>query len=71
MTAMTQLSRFLKGSRVLVTGAASGMGRALAVELGPEGITVNRICPGPIETRMTEFVPQEHKVIFARRRTAA
>jgi 3-oxoacyl-[acyl-carrier protein] reductase len=48
----------------------TGLTRALAVELGPEGITVNCICPGPIDTRMTEFVPPEHKVIFAKRRTA-
>ncbi len=48
----------------------TGLTRALAVELGPEGITVNCVCPGPIETAMTEFVPPEHKVIFAKRRTA-
>ncbi|MGM0571486.1 SDR family NAD(P)-dependent oxidoreductase [Marinobacter sp.] len=48
----------------------TGLTRALAVELGPEGITVNCICPGPIDTAMTEFVPPEHKVIFAKRRTA-
>ncbi len=28
-----------------------GLTRALAVDLGPEGITVNCICPGPIRTR--------------------
>lgn len=48
----------------------TGLTRAMAVELGPEGITVNCICPGPIDTAMTEFVPPEHKVIFAKRRTA-
>lgn len=48
----------------------TGLTRALAVELGPEGITVNCICPGPIETPMTDFVSAEHKAIFARRRTA-
>ena len=48
----------------------TGLTRALAVELGPEGITVNCICPGPIDTAMTEFVPPDHKVIFAKRRTA-
>lgn len=48
----------------------TGLTRALAVELGPEGITVNCICPGPIDTAMTAFVEPEHKQIFARRRTA-
>lgn len=48
----------------------TGLTRALAVELGPEGITVNCICPGPIDTAMTAFVKPDHKQIFARRRTA-
>jgi 3-oxoacyl-[acyl-carrier protein] reductase len=48
----------------------TGLTRALAVELGPEGITVNCICPGPIRTGMTADIPDEHKTIFAKRRTA-
>ncbi|HEX6858973.1 MAG TPA: SDR family NAD(P)-dependent oxidoreductase [Caulobacteraceae bacterium] len=48
----------------------TGLTRSLAVELGREGITVNCICPGPINTGMTEGVPDEHKAIYARRRTA-
>ncbi|WP_324262825.1 SDR family oxidoreductase [Altererythrobacter sp. H2] len=48
----------------------TGLTRGLAVDLGPEGITVNCICPGPIRTAMTDKVPDEHKTIFAKRRTA-
>ena len=48
----------------------TGLTRALAVELGREGITVNCICPGPIRTGMTAAIPDEHKTIFAKRRTA-
>lgn len=48
----------------------TGLTRALAVELGKEGITVNAICPGPIETAMTAAIPEEDKATYARRRTA-
>jgi 3-oxoacyl-[acyl-carrier protein] reductase len=47
-----------------------GLTRALAVDLGREGITVNAICPGPIKTGMTDPIPDEQKTIFAKRRTA-
>ena len=48
----------------------TGLTRALAVELGKEGITVNCICPGPILTGMTEKVSEADKQVFAQRRTA-
>ena len=48
----------------------TGLTRSLAVELGRERITVNCICPGPINTPMTAAIADEHKAIFARRRTA-
>lgn len=48
----------------------TGLTRALAVELGPEGITVNCICPGPILTGMTQAIPDADKQTYARRRTA-
>src|SRR5437773_1753599 len=117
MEAVKKLDRSVKGRSVLITGAASGMGRAtahlfaqegaqvaarivniasteglgatpgdspyvvaktgvigltraLAVDLGPEGITVNCICPGPIRTALTNEIPEEHKTIFGKRRTA-
>lgn len=48
----------------------TGLTRALAVELGPEGITVNCICPGPIDTAMTAAISDQDKNVFAKRRTA-
>jgi 3-oxoacyl-[acyl-carrier protein] reductase len=48
----------------------TGLTRALAVELGKEGITVNCICPGPILTGMTAGIPEGDKATFANRRTA-
>jgi 3-oxoacyl-[acyl-carrier protein] reductase len=48
----------------------TGLTRSLAVELGRDGITVNCICPGPITTGMTARIEDEHKAIYARRRTA-
>jgi 3-oxoacyl-[acyl-carrier protein] reductase len=45
-----------------------GLTRGLAVELGPTGVTVNCICPGPIRTGMTAAIPEDAKVKFARRR---
>lgn len=47
-----------------------GLTRSLAVELGPEGITVNCVCPGPILTGMTADIEDNDKVVFAKRRTA-
>ena len=47
-----------------------GLTRSLAVELGRENITVNCVCPGPINTGMTSAIPDQDKVIFAKRRTA-
>jgi 3-oxoacyl-[acyl-carrier protein] reductase len=48
----------------------TGLTRSLAVELGRDGITVNCICPGPITTSMTARISDEHKAIYAKRRTA-
>ena len=48
----------------------TGLTRALAVELGKDGITVNAICPGPIDTGMTAKVPDADKQTYAHRRTA-
>ncbi len=45
-----------------------GLTRSLAVELGREAITVNCVCPGPIHTGMTEFIPDDQKTLYAKRR---
>jgi 3-oxoacyl-[acyl-carrier protein] reductase len=47
-----------------------GLTRSMAVELGPRGINVNAVCPGPIRTAMTAAIPDEAKDKFARRRVA-
>jgi 3-oxoacyl-[acyl-carrier protein] reductase len=48
--------------------AVIGCTRAWAVELGPQGINVNCVCPGPINTGMTAPIPDDAKTKFARRR---
>jgi 3-oxoacyl-[acyl-carrier protein] reductase len=45
-----------------------GLTRSFAVELGRTGVTVNCVCPGPINTAMTSAIPPEDKDTYARRR---
>ncbi len=45
-----------------------GLTLSLACELGPTGVTVNCVCPGPIRTGMTAAIPDDAKERFARRR---
>ncbi|MBV1907353.1 MAG: SDR family oxidoreductase [Pseudomonadales bacterium] len=45
-----------------------GLTRALAVELGTQGVTVNCICPGAIHTGLTKVISDKHKDKFAHRR---
>lgn len=55
---------------VVAKHGSMGLTRAMAVDLGKEGITVNCICPGPIRTGITDGIPEEHKQTYANRRTA-
>lgn len=45
-----------------------GLTKSLAVELGRHGITVNCICPGPINTGMTAGIDDAAKETYAKRR---
>jgi 3-oxoacyl-[acyl-carrier protein] reductase len=45
-----------------------GLTKSFAVELGRHGITVNCVCPGPIDTGMTAEIDAESKEKYARRR---
>ncbi|MEL7231188.1 MAG: SDR family NAD(P)-dependent oxidoreductase [Pseudomonadota bacterium] len=56
------------GPYVAAKHGVIGLTRAMAVDLGRDGITCNAICPGPIETAINASIPDEHKVIFAKRR---
>jgi 3-oxoacyl-[acyl-carrier protein] reductase len=55
---------------VVAKHAALGLTRAMAVDLGKEGITVNCVCPGPVRTAITDGIPEADKQTFANRRTA-
>ncbi len=55
---------------VVAKHGSVGLTRALAVELGKEGITVNCVCPGPINTAITAGITDDDKATYARRRTA-
>ncbi len=45
-----------------------GLTKSFAVELGRHGVTVNCICPGPINTAMTSGIDRAAKEIYAKRR---
>ncbi|MEO0607078.1 MAG: SDR family NAD(P)-dependent oxidoreductase [Pseudomonadota bacterium] len=56
------------GPYVAAKHGVIGLTRAMANDLGREGITCNAICPGPIETNINAEISDEHKMIFAKRR---
>ena len=45
-------------------GAVIAMTRAMARELGPDGITVNAIAPGLTQIEATEYVPKERHELY-------
>jgi len=45
--------------------ALLGFSKALAVELGPYGITVNCVSPGLVDTNMTKAIPQKARELTA------
>jgi NAD(P)-dependent dehydrogenase (short-subunit alcohol dehydrogenase family) len=46
-------------------GGVLAMSRSLAVEHAPEGIRVNCIVPGPIETPMSQAIPADRREVFS------
>lgn len=56
------------GPYVAAKHGVIGLTRAMATDLGRDGVTCNCICPGPIETNINAEIPDDHKVIFAKRR---
>jgi NAD(P)-dependent dehydrogenase (short-subunit alcohol dehydrogenase family) len=46
-------------------GGVLSMTRSLAVEHAPEGIRVNCLVPGPIETPMSDAIPPDRRVEFS------
>jgi len=50
-----------KATYVASKGAVTNLTRQLALDYGPEGIAVNAICPGPVESGMTPVETAEQR----------
>jgi 3-oxoacyl-[acyl-carrier protein] reductase len=48
--------------------AVVGLTKSFAVELGNRNVTVNAVCPGPIDTGMTAGVPADKREKYVRRK---
>ena len=48
--------------------AVVGLTKSFAVELGARNVTVNAVCPGPIDTAMAAVISEADKATYARRR---
>ena len=59
----------LHASRTEHQAGMIGLTLSLAVEPGPSGMTVDCICPGPVNTGMTAAIPDADQTVFAERRT--
>lgn len=50
-----------KAAYVASKGAVTNLTRQMALDYGPEGIAVNAICPGPVESGMTPVETDEQR----------
>jgi NAD(P)-dependent dehydrogenase (short-subunit alcohol dehydrogenase family) len=50
-----------KAAYVSSKGAVTNLTRQMALDYGPEGIAVNAICPGPVESGMTPVETEEDR----------
>ncbi|MDA1061663.1 MAG: SDR family oxidoreductase [Chloroflexi bacterium] len=65
MSSVAALAGFGPVHYAAAKGGLLGFTRALARELGPEGIRVNAICPGFIDTPMTAPIPEPERAHYA------
>lgn len=50
----------MTGKTIVITGAGSGMGAAMANEFADQNIRVNSICPGIVHTEMWDKLKYEY-----------